>query len=67
MEQVDTLMGLCDALEAALGQSVPLVIDDGPAAGGVASTVLKCGNEGFDILREGAISHASIEEALKGI
>ncbi len=52
---------------ASLGEVVSLILDDGPVSGGVPSTVLKCSNGGFDILREGAISHASITEVLKGV
>jgi L-threonylcarbamoyladenylate synthase len=50
---------------SALGSKVDLVIDGGRVEGGVASTVVKCSNEGFDILREGAISSNSIVDLLE--
>lgn len=51
----------------ALGGRVDLIIDDGAVEGGVPSTVIKCFNDGFDILREGAISSASIEAVLRSL
>lgn len=53
--------------EQALGDRVELILDGGPVDGGVASTVIKCFNAGFDILREGAISSAAIDRVLRSL
>lgn len=50
-----------------LGEKVDLIVDAGPVSGGIASTVVNCSNEGFDILREGAISSARIQRVLKDL
>ena len=50
---------------ASLGAEVALILDGGRVREGIPSTVVKCSNVGFDILREGAISHASLTGALK--
>ncbi|MFN2351776.1 MAG: L-threonylcarbamoyladenylate synthase [Kiritimatiellia bacterium] len=47
---------------AALGGRVDLVLDAGPAPGGVASTVVLVEEQSYKIIREGAISAAQIEE-----
>ena len=54
------------AIEA-LGEHVDLIIDAGDVTGGIASTVVNCSNEGFDILREGAINSARIERVLENL
>jgi L-threonylcarbamoyladenylate synthase len=43
---------------------IALVLDGGPAAGGVPSTVVDCTVEPVRVIREGAIPAAAIEEAL---
>lgn len=48
------------AAVAALGSAIELVVDAGPAPGGVPSTVVKIGRDRCDILREGAISGLEI-------
>lgn len=50
---------------AALGLKVDILVDAGPVAEGIPSTVVKCDNAGFDILREGVISSAAIEDVLR--
>jgi len=52
------------AAVAALGSAIALVVDAGPAPGGVPSTVVKIGCGRCDILREGAISGAEIAETV---
>jgi L-threonylcarbamoyladenylate synthase len=57
--------GLPDALTAEqaaayLSDSVALVIDGGPASGGVPSTVVDCTSSSLTVLREGAISRNRI-------
>jgi L-threonylcarbamoyladenylate synthase len=53
-----------EAARQALGERVDLILDDGPVAGGVASSVVRITAGGFDLLREGAISRSEIQEAL---
>ena len=48
------------AAVAALGSAIELVVDAGPAPGGVPSTVVKIGPGRCDVLREGAIPGAEI-------
>ena len=50
---------------AQLDGRIALVLDGGPTTGGVASTIVDCTSEQIKILREGAISHAQIEDALR--
>lgn len=50
------------AVLASLGESLDLILDGGPAAGGVASTVARCDDWEMGILREGAIPAARIAE-----
>jgi L-threonylcarbamoyladenylate synthase len=50
---------------AALGSAAPdLVIDGGPVAGGVPSTIVAIGSGGITILREGAIDPELLAEAV---
>lgn len=49
---------------SALGDDVAIVIDAGPATGGVASTVLNMTSNPPHIVRAGALSGASIEKVL---
>lgn len=50
-----------------LHEGVSLVIDSGPAPGGVPSTVVKIENEKVTVLREGAISCNAIYEVCRRI
>ncbi|HEX7491698.1 MAG TPA: L-threonylcarbamoyladenylate synthase [Candidatus Limnocylindrales bacterium] len=50
---------------AQLGERVGLVLDGGPAPGGVASTVVDCSGERPTVLRAGAIDPARIAEVLE--
>ncbi|HET8567687.1 MAG TPA: L-threonylcarbamoyladenylate synthase [Candidatus Limnocylindria bacterium] len=56
-----------EAVMAQLEGRVALVLDGGPVTGGVPSTVVDCTTSTVQILREGAISAAQIEEALAGV
>jgi L-threonylcarbamoyladenylate synthase len=44
---------------------IALVLDGGPTTGGVASTIIDCTTEQIKIIREGAITLAQIEDALR--
>ena len=48
------------AATAALGSAIELVVDAGPAPGGVPSTVVQIGFGRCDVLREGAIPSSEI-------
>ena len=50
------------AVLASMGESLDLILDGGAAAGGVASTVVRCDDWETGILREGAIPAARIAE-----
>jgi len=56
-----------DRVAATLGGDIDLLLDDGPVRGGVSSTVVDCRDltSGPRILREGALSAAEIEAALR--
>ena len=63
------LSGQPDARDAAsvvaqLGERIDLVLDAGPARGGVPSTVVDCSAGGPRVLRVGAITSESIADAL---
>ncbi len=47
-----------------LGNSVAMIIDDGPCAFGVESTIVSCRGEGISLLRPGAISADLIEAVI---
>lgn len=47
--------------EHALGSSVDVVLDAGPAPGGIPSTVVQVAQGKIDILREGALSRKQLE------
>ena len=51
---------------AQLGDQVDLYIDGGPALLGKPSTVVLLGEEGVEILREGAVPAEKVMEALRG-
>jgi L-threonylcarbamoyladenylate synthase len=53
-----------DEIERLLGDSIDLVLDGGPAAGGPASTVVDVTEEAPRILRQGAIDEAAISRCL---
>ena len=55
------------AAVAALGSAIELVVDAGPAPGGVPSTVVKIGRGRCDVLREGAIPGAEIAEIVASL
>jgi L-threonylcarbamoyladenylate synthase len=55
-----------DAIEAALGGAVALILDAGPAGGGPPSTVVDVSNPVPRILRRGAIPDDRIVEVLDG-
>jgi tRNA threonylcarbamoyl adenosine modification protein (Sua5/YciO/YrdC/YwlC family) len=50
-------------VEAALGDAVDLLLDGGRTMGGRSSTVVRCDNETFAILRKGAIPEAEVIRA----
>lgn len=47
-----------------LGERIDLILDGGPARGGIASTVVDCSGDEPRILREGAIAETAINAAL---
>jgi L-threonylcarbamoyladenylate synthase len=54
-----------EEVAAQLGERIDLIVDGGPARGGVPSTVFDCSGEGSRVLREGAISLRDAAEALE--
>jgi L-threonylcarbamoyladenylate synthase len=56
-----------DGAERMLGESVVVILDDGPRAGSAASTILDCTSTRPRILREGAISAAELAPVLEGL
>jgi L-threonylcarbamoyladenylate synthase len=44
---------------------IALVLDGGPTTGGVASTIIDCTTDQIKVIREGAITLAQIEDALR--
>jgi L-threonylcarbamoyladenylate synthase len=48
----------------ALGERLDLILDGGPSAGGVPSTVVNCSDGDIQVLREGAMAVGRIVEAL---
>jgi L-threonylcarbamoyladenylate synthase len=55
-----------EELIASVGQSLALVLDDGPVRGGVASTVVAVAPDGvWRILREGALAPAAVKAAVE--
>jgi L-threonylcarbamoyladenylate synthase len=64
--------GLAEANDAAairdqLGNAVELVLDGGPARGGLASTIVDCSGEEPRILRAGAVPTAAVATALDAV
>jgi L-threonylcarbamoyladenylate synthase len=54
-----------DAVEAALGGTVTLILDGGPSPGGTPSTVIDCSSGPPRLLRSGAIAPAVLAAALE--
>ena len=50
-----------DAIDAALGNAIDLILDGGPAPGGPASTVVDCTGRRPQVLRVGAVPIEAIE------
>ena len=58
---------LPEELIASVGHALALVLDDGPVRSGVASTVVAVGRAGdWHLLREGALSLAEVDAAVRG-
>ncbi len=55
-----------DASVLAIADQCDLVIDDGPAEAGIASTVVRDGPDGWKILRQGGITADMLAAALRG-
>jgi L-threonylcarbamoyladenylate synthase len=56
-----------EELLAAIGDSLALVLDDGPVRGGVASTIVAVDRDGaLEVRREGALDAAAIYAAARG-
>lgn len=55
-----------DASVRAIADLCDLVIDGGPAATGVASTVVRDGSDGWTILREGGVTADMLADAARG-
>jgi L-threonylcarbamoyladenylate synthase len=54
-----------DEIEAMLGDGIDLIIDGGPSAGGLASTVVDMTGEQPRVLRHGAIPETAIERIIR--
>jgi tRNA A37 threonylcarbamoyladenosine synthetase subunit TsaC/SUA5/YrdC len=54
-----------DEAYTALGDAVKVYLDGGQTAGDRASTVIELHEDGFTILREGPVTRAMLEEALR--
>lgn len=54
-----------DLVRVALGDRIDLIIDDGPAPGGVASTIADCSVHPPALLREGPVTAAQLRAALR--
>jgi L-threonylcarbamoyladenylate synthase len=59
-------LGDADAIEAALGDALDLILDGGPARGGPASTVVDCSGPAPVIRRAGAVP-VEVVEAILGV
>jgi tRNA threonylcarbamoyl adenosine modification protein (Sua5/YciO/YrdC/YwlC family) len=53
-----------DEVLAQLGERIDLVLDGGPARGGVPSTVVDCSGDRPRVLRAGAVGSADLAKAL---
>jgi tRNA threonylcarbamoyl adenosine modification protein (Sua5/YciO/YrdC/YwlC family) len=56
-----------DEAEEMLGWGVEVILDGGPSAGSVASTIVDCTGTRPRVLREGAISVAALTKVLEGL
>ena len=56
-----------DEAERMLGESVAVILDDGPSPGGAASTIVDCTGTRPRILREGAIEEAELAPVLEAL
>jgi len=54
-----------DEVIAQLDGRIALVLDGGPTTGGVASSIVDCTSDQIKVIREGAISLAQLEAALR--
>jgi L-threonylcarbamoyladenylate synthase len=54
-------------VQRSLGDRVPLILDGGPCAVGIESTVVDCTGEDVVILRPGMLGRESLEAALEGL
>lgn len=48
-------------VEAALGDTLPLILDGGPGQETIPSTVISLGSESWELIREGAIRRTALE------
>ena len=55
-----------DEVRRQIGDKLDVILDAGPAEGGVGSTIVDCTGDEPVILREGALSRAEIFDALRG-
>jgi L-threonylcarbamoyladenylate synthase len=55
-----------DEVRRQIGDKLDVILDAGPAEGGVGSTIVDCIGDEPVILREGALSRAEIFDALRG-
>ena len=53
-----------DEVRRQIGEQLDLILDAGPAAIGVASTIVDCSGESLGIIRQGAVSREDIDKAL---
>jgi L-threonylcarbamoyladenylate synthase len=53
-----------DEVRRQIGAQIDLILDSGPAAVGIASTIVDCTGDEVVVLREGALSRSQIEAAL---
>jgi L-threonylcarbamoyladenylate synthase len=54
-----------DEIEAILGDAIDLILDGGPSAGGLASTVVDLSDADLRILRHGAVPESAIRRSLE--
>jgi L-threonylcarbamoyladenylate synthase len=55
-----------DEVRRQIAHQLDVILDAGPAEGGVASTIVDCTGDEPVILREGALSRAEVFDALRG-
>jgi L-threonylcarbamoyladenylate synthase len=58
-------LGSADEVEATFGSSLDLILTLDVPLAGAPSTVVRPRNDGFDLLREGAVSRAALEAVLQ--